>query len=63
MVFYARVKAQFRRIKTSKDALIGVRDVATTYLKPKSEGRVIDKVWEATATDTAIVAGQAVEPT
>ena len=49
------------RIKTAKDALIGVRGVATAVFKPKGEVRVMGEFWEATAKDTAIAAGQAVE--
>ena len=60
-IFYAGVKAQFRRVKTGKEALIGARGIATTDLKPKGEVRVMGEFWEATAKDTTIVAGQAVE--
>ena len=60
-IFYAGVKAQFRRVKTGKEALIGSRGIATTDLKPKGEVRVMGEFWEATAKDTTIAAGQAVE--
>ena len=60
-IFYAGVKAQFRRVKTGKEALIGARGIATTDLKPKGEVRVMGEFWEATAKDTTITAGQAVE--
>jgi membrane-bound serine protease (ClpP class) len=60
-IFYAGVKAQFRRVKTGKEALIGARGIATSDLKPKGEVRVMGEFWEATAKDTTIVAGQAVE--
>ena len=60
-IFYAGVKAQFRRVKTGKEALIGARGIATSDLKPKGEVRVMGEFWEATAKDTAIAAGQAVE--
>jgi membrane-bound ClpP family serine protease len=60
-LFYARVKAQFRPIKTGKDALIGTRGVATIDLKPKGEVHVMGEFWEATAKYTSIAAGQAVE--
>ena len=55
------VKAQFRRVKTGKEALIGARGIATSDLKPKGEVRVMGEFWEATAKDTTIAAGQAVE--
>jgi membrane-bound serine protease (ClpP class) len=61
LIFYAGVKAQFRRVKTGKEALIGARGIATSDLKPKGEVRVIGEFWEATAKDTTITAGQAVE--
>jgi membrane-bound ClpP family serine protease len=61
LIFYAGVKAQFRRVKTGKEALIGSRGLATTDLKPKGEVRVMGEFWEATAQDTSIAAGQAVE--
>ena len=60
-IFYAGVKAQFRRVKTGKEVLIGARGIATSDLKPKGEVRVMGEFWEATAKDTAIAAGQAVE--
>jgi membrane-bound serine protease (ClpP class) len=60
-IFYAGVKAQFRRVKTGKEALIGARGIATTDLKPKGEVRVMGEFWEATAKDTTIATGQAVE--
>ena len=60
-IFYAGVKAQFRRVKTGKEALIGSRGIATSDLRPKGEVRVMGEFWEAIAEDTAIAAGQAVE--
>jgi membrane-bound ClpP family serine protease len=61
VIFYMGVKAQFRRVKTGKEALIGSKGIATTDLKPKGEIRVMGEFWEATAKDTTISAGQAVE--
>ena len=61
LIFYAGVKAQFRRVKTGKEALIGARGIATSDLKPKGEIRVMGEFWEATAKYTSIAAGQAVE--
>lgn len=60
-IFYLGVKAQFRKVKTGKEALIGAKGVATSDLKPRGEVRVIGEFWEATAKDTEIVAGQDVE--
>ncbi|MGA3059060.1 MAG: NfeD family protein [Candidatus Bathyarchaeia archaeon] len=61
LIFYAGFKAQFRRVKTGKEALIGARGIATSDLKPKGEVRVMGEFWEATAKDATITAGQAVE--
>ncbi|MGA3290715.1 MAG: NfeD family protein [Candidatus Bathyarchaeia archaeon] len=61
LIFYAGVKAQFRRVKTGKEALIGARGIVTSDLKPKGEVRVMGEFWEATAKDTTIATGQAVE--
>ena len=52
VIFYVGVKAQFRRVKTGKEALIGAKGIATTDLKPKGEIRVMGEFWEATAKDT-----------
>ena len=60
-IFYVGVKAQFRRVKTGKEALIGAKGIATSDLKPKGEVRVMGEFWEATAKDTTIGVGQAVE--
>ncbi len=61
LIFYAGIMAQFRRVKTGKEALIGARGIATSDLKPKGEIRVLGEFWEATAKDTTIAAGQEVE--
>jgi membrane-bound serine protease (ClpP class) len=60
-IFYVGVKAQFKRVKTGKEAFIGSMGIARTNLKPKGEVRVMGEFWEATAKDTPISAGQAVE--
>jgi membrane-bound serine protease (ClpP class) len=61
LIFYAGVKAQFRRVKTGKEALIGAKGVATSDLQPRGEVRVMGEFWEATAKDVSIAAGQSVE--
>jgi membrane-bound ClpP family serine protease len=61
VIFYVGVKAQFNRVKTGKEALIGAKGITTTDLKPKGEVRVMGEFWEATAKDGEIAAGQAVE--
>ena len=60
-ILYAGVKAQFRQVKTGKEALIGARGIATSDLNPKGEVRVMGEFWRATAKDTTIAVGQAVE--
>ena len=60
-LFYVGAKAQYSKVKTGKEALIGAKGVATTDLKPKGEVRVMGEFWQATAKDTAIANGQAVE--
>ena len=57
LIFYAGIMAQFRRVKTGKEALIGARGIATTDLNPKGEIRVMGEFWEATAKDGTIAAG------
>jgi membrane-bound ClpP family serine protease len=61
VIFYFGVQAQFKRVKTGKEALIGAKGEATTDLKPKGEVRVMGEFWEATAKDGEIVTGQAIE--
>ncbi len=61
VIFYFGVKAQFKRVKTGKEAFIGSLGVARTDLTPKGEIRVMGEFWEATAKDTSISAGQTVE--
>jgi membrane-bound serine protease (ClpP class) len=60
-IFYVGVKAQFRRVKTGKEALIGAKGIATSDLKPKGEIRVMGEFWEATAKDGEVEIGQPVE--
>ncbi len=60
-IFYAGVKAQFKRVKTGKEALIGAKGIAATDLAPNGEVRVLGEFWKAKAKDTTIVMGQAVE--
>ncbi len=61
IIFYFGVKAQFRRVKTGKEALIGAKGIATSDLKPKGEVRVMGEFWGATVKDGEIATGQAVE--
>jgi len=61
VIFYVGVKAQFIRVKTGREALIGVKGTATTDLKPKGEVRVMGEFWEAVAKDGEVASGQAIE--
>ncbi len=61
VIFYVGVKAQFKRVKTGKEALIGARGIATSDLKPKGEVRVMGEFWEATSKNGEIATGQTVE--
>jgi membrane-bound serine protease (ClpP class) len=61
VIFYVGVKAQFRKIKTGREALIGAKGIATSDLKPKGEVRVMGEFWEATAQTGEIATGQAIE--
>jgi len=57
-LLYEAVKAQFVRVKTGKEALIGAFGTATTDLSPKGEVRVNGEFWEAKAKDASISNGQ-----
>ena len=61
VIFYVGVKAQFRRIKTGEEALIGTKGIATSDLTPKGEVRVNGEFWQATAKEGQIAVGQPVE--
>jgi membrane-bound serine protease (ClpP class) len=61
VIFYFGVKAQFGRVKTGKEALVGAKGIATSDLKPKGEVRVMGEFWEATSKEVEITTGQAVE--
>ncbi len=61
VIFAEGFGAQFKRVKTGKEALIGAVGTSTTGLNPKGEVRVIGEFWEATAKDTNIPAGTAIK--
>ena len=60
LIFYFGVKAQFRKVETGKEALIGSAGVATSNIDPKGEVRVNGEFWQATTKNEAIAAGQAI---
>jgi membrane-bound serine protease (ClpP class) len=60
-IFYLGVRAQFKSVKTGKEAIIGAEGIATSDLKPKGEVRVLGEFWEATAKNDEIPAGQTIK--
>ena len=60
-IFYVGIKAQYKLVKTGKEALIGAKGVTTTDLKPKGTVRVLGEFWEATAKDGEINSGETVD--
>lgn len=60
-LFYTGFQAQFKRVKTGKEALIGATGFAVTDLKPKGEVRVLGEFWQAIAKDAEIAKGGAIE--
>jgi membrane-bound serine protease (ClpP class) len=59
-LLYAAIRAQYRRVKTGEEALIGAKGTAVTDLAPKGEVRVNGEFWRATAKEAKISYGQAV---
>jgi membrane-bound serine protease (ClpP class) len=60
-MLYAAIRAQYIKVKTGKEALIGAKGVAVTDLKPNGEIRVLGEFWQATAKDGAVAKKQEVE--
>jgi membrane-bound serine protease (ClpP class) len=60
-LFYVGIKAQYKKVKTGREALIGAKGVAITDLKPKGEVRVMGEFWQATAKNATVANGDAVE--
>ncbi len=60
-LFYVGVQAQYKKIKTGKEALIGAKGVVTTELAPKGEIRLGGEFWQATTKDGIVPIGQDVE--
>lgn len=61
LLIYAAVRAQYKKVKTGKEALIGAFGVATTDLNPKGEVRVNGEFWEATAQTPPINNGESIQ--
>lgn len=62
-LFYIGVRAQHKKVKTGKEALIGASGVVTTTLAPRGVVRVAGEFWQATTKDGSISVGQDVEIT
>jgi membrane-bound ClpP family serine protease len=60
-ILYAIVRAQYSRVKTGKEALIGSKGVATSDLDPKGEIRVMGEFWQAMVPNGPIKRGQKIE--
>ncbi|MGW8289096.1 MAG: NfeD family protein [Candidatus Bathyarchaeia archaeon] len=60
-LFYAGVKAQYKKVKTGREALIGAIGIATTDLSPKGEVRVLGEFWQAIVKNAVITKGTPVE--
>ncbi len=60
-LLYSAIKAQYIRVKTGKEALIGATGTTTTDLKPTGEVRVNGEFWQATTKDAQISTGQTVQ--
>ena len=60
-IFAAGVRAQFKRVKTGREVIIGATGTAITDLNPKGTARVNSEFWEAATQDIMIKAGQQVE--
>ena len=61
MIFATGFKAQFKSVKTGKEALIDSIGIAVTDINPKGEIRVMSEFWQAVAQDSPIMAGQNVK--
>ena len=61
MIFATGFKAQFKSVKTGKEALIDSIGIAVTDINPKGEIRVMSEFWQAVAQDSPIMAGQKVK--
>jgi membrane-bound serine protease (ClpP class) len=60
-MLYEGLKANFFRVKTGKEALIGARGTAVTDLRPTGEIRVVGEFWQATAKTEWIEKGEPIE--
>jgi membrane-bound serine protease (ClpP class) len=60
-LLYIALRAQYTRVKTGREALIGAFGVVTTEIKPKGEVRVNGEFWQAAAAKGAAISnGQTV---
>jgi membrane-bound serine protease (ClpP class) len=60
-LIYAAARAQYIKIKTGKEALIGSQGEATTEIAPKGEIRIMGEFWQAKSVSGHISKGQVIE--
>ena len=60
-ISYAGFRAQYRRVKTGIEALMGAKGVVVTELTPKGEIRVSGELWQAPSKYVPISQGKTVE--
>jgi len=60
VIFATGFKAQFKKVQTGKEALIGAEGSAVTDLEPKGEVRVLSEFWQARSEGATIPAGSKV---
>jgi membrane-bound serine protease (ClpP class) len=60
-LIYAVVRAQYSKVRTGKEALIGALGIATTDLNLRGEIRVMGEFWQATAAGFPIRKGQKIK--
>jgi membrane-bound serine protease (ClpP class) len=58
---YAAARAQYIRVKTGKEALMGSHGITTKDLKPKGEIRVLGEFWQAKSMEGTIPKDQPVQ--
>ncbi len=56
-LLYVGIRAQYKHVKTGKEALIGSKGVVTTALTPKGEIRIGGEFWQATTKDRDVQVG------
>ncbi len=60
-LIYTAARAQYTKIKTGKEALIGAQGVASTDINPRGEIRVMGEFWQAKTAERPIDKGEDVK--